>query len=124
MYSKKNGHNKTILPGKAALIGDIIYLSDVHGAFQDMMRIRICEDTLNDQDTTDLDSDLQKPQYKKWSFKLNKGCPEFNRCGERNTPISIDRLKNSWITKLNTKRIPDRRKTSSICFRENYKDVL
>ena len=94
VYSKS--HDR-ILPNKLALIGNMrhIYLSNVHGEFQNMLRLSMYKRR------QPIEKNAQDDDLKSFTFELIQGCPEFLACGEKLAPISIDRLRHSWITKLN-----------------------
>ena len=68
----------SILPGKAALIGDTIYLSDVCAPLKDMMKIVITE--RNGKGAVKFRRDSIQIESR-WNFTLYTVCNEFARFG-------------------------------------------
>ena len=60
-----------------ALIGDIIYMSEVNGAFRDMMKITMTKIKALDSSSLDLNKHTISKNKDQWSFELSKVCPEF-----------------------------------------------
>ena len=60
-----------------ALIGDVIYMSEVYGAFRDMMKITMTKTVTLEASSLDLNKHTLRKGKDKWSFELSKVCPEF-----------------------------------------------
>ena len=86
-----------IVPSKSALIGNIIYLSDVYAPLKDMMKIIITEKSIKDSASS---HELTNSLKSRWNFELVSNCKEFNKFGDQSARISINRLQNSWIPML------------------------
>lgn len=80
-------------------------MSEVHGAFKDIMKITIRQagDQMQ-QSSSNLFKRFQKSykigQSLDWCFELSTECPEFAKFGDLTVPITINKVSQSWIPKL------------------------
>ena len=86
-HFEENGKQR-IFPNKVALIGDTIYLCNVGDSLNQLQKI-----TIHKRSSPIPINDLE------WRFELHQDCPEFTY-GDLSAPITIDRLKMSWVDKL------------------------
>lgn len=121
LYS--NQSTKSILPSKAAMVGDVIYLSNVHGQFNQLMKVIMFKEEIGMRNPNHSIADFKTGQPA-WTFKLFTDCQEFKRFGEEKSPISIDRLNHSWVTKLNLNRLSKKKRAQAQTNREHYTDCL
>ena len=92
----KNQDNGQILPRKYAVINDTIYLSNIASPVRNMMKLVIRKNK-NSSRSLQLEDDSNLCP---WKFELWTWCPEFDHIDDTNLPITIDRLKHSWVEKL------------------------